>query len=290
MHKRIVVTLIFLTGLVLVAAVNINFFVSRNKDYLLERLTRTLGHTITADKIEIGYQPLAVRLTNLNIAGTATDATSPLVMAKESQINLRVLPLLLGQLQPGKIILDSVIVTIVRNVDGRYNYEPQPRNHKRAQDGTNRSEKVPNALPLFAIAALQVSNGTLRYRDLNNGNDLIVAQIRLTMSDLAPDEAIDIHLEAAVMAAKSNLNFTSRIGPIAKIRDYRDFPIEGALNATQLDLGKVNRALPQLRKATPRHLRFDGTYDIKNLKFKGTLNNLSLKGAVNGTDASFRFE
>jgi hypothetical protein len=31
-------------------------------------------------------------------------------------------------------------------------------------------------------------------------------------------------------------------------------------------------------------------YTIKDLKFKGTLNNLSLKGAVTGTDASFRFE
>ena len=110
------------------------------------------------------------------------------------------------------------------------------------------------------------------------------------MSDLAPDEAIEIDLAAAVMSAKPNLKFTSRIGPIAEIRDYRDYPIEGALDATQLDLGKVNRALPQLRKATPRHLRFDGIYDIKNLKFKGTLNNLSLKGGVSGTDASFRFE
>ena len=81
---------------------------------------------------------------------------------------------------------------------------------------------MPNVLPLFAIAALQVTNGTLRYRDLNNGDDLIVAQIRLTVSDLAPDEAIDIDLEAAVMAAKTNLKFTSRIGPIAEIRDYRD--------------------------------------------------------------------
>jgi hypothetical protein len=48
--------------------------------------------------------------------------------------------------------------------------------------------------------------------------------------------------------------------------------------------------VPQFRKALPRALRFDGIYTIKDLKFKGTLNNLSLKGAVTGTDASFRFE
>jgi uncharacterized protein involved in outer membrane biogenesis len=287
MHKRIVVTLLVLTGLILVAAVNVNFLIARNKDYLLAGLSRTLGHVITADKVEIGSQPFAVRLTNVNIAGAAADATSPLVLARESQINLRVLPLLLGQLHPGKITLDSPVVTIVRDADGRYNYEPQGENRQRARA---RSEITANDRQKFAVTALQVTNGTLRYRDLNNGGDLIVTQIQLTVSELAPDEAIEIDLEAAVMAAKANLKFTSRIGPIAEIRDYRDYPIAGALDATQLDLGKVNRALPQLRKATPRHLRFDGIYDIKNLKFTGTLNNLSLKGAVSGTDASFRFE
>ena len=287
MRKRIVVTLLVLTGVILVAAVNVNFLVARNKDYLLAGLTRTLGHAITADKVEIGYQPFAVRLTNLNIAGAAADATSPLVLARESQINLRVLPLLLGQLQPGKITLDSPVVTIVRDADGHYNYEPQGGNRQRARA---RSDTIANDRPLFAISGLQVTNGTLRYRDLNNGGDLIVAQIQLTVSDLAPEEAVEIDLAAAVMAANANLKFTSRIGPIAEIHDYRDYPIEGALDAAQLDLGKVNRALPQLRKATPRHLRFDGIYDIKNLKFNGTLNNLSLKGAVSGTDASFRFE
>lgn len=290
MRKRIIAGLLVSTGLILIAAVNVNFLVARNKAYLLASLTRTLGHAITADKIEIGYQPLAVRLTNLNIAGAAADATDPLVLARESQINLRVLPLLLGQLQPGKITLDSPIVTIVRDADGRYNYEPQGGNRQRAQDGTNRSEKVANALPLFVIPALQIANGTLRYRDLKNGGDLIVAQIQLTVSDLATDEVIEIALAAAVMATKPNLKFTSRIGPIAEIRDYRDYPIDGVLDAQQLDLGKVNRALPQFRRALPRHLRFDGIYDIKDLKFKGTLNNPSLKGAVSGTDASFRFE
>lgn len=290
MRKPIIAGVIVITGLVVLAALNVNFLVERNKDYLLDRLARTLGHAVTADKIEIGYQPFAVRLTNLNIAGAAADATSTLVLAKDSQIKLRVLPLLLGQLQPDKITLESPVVTIVREADGRYNYEPQASNNQHAQERASRSEKVADGRHLFAIPALQVANGTLRYRDVKNDGEITVAQIQLTVSDLATDEAIEIDLAAALMSAKPNLKFKSRIGPIAGIRDYRDYPIDGALDAAQLDLGKVNRALPQLRKAMPRHLRFDGIYDIKNLKFKGTLNNLSLKGAVTGTDASFRFE
>ena len=77
MRKRIVVTLLILTGLILVAAVNVNYLIARNKDYLLAGLSRTLGHTITADKVEIGYQPFVVRLTNLNIAGAAYRCHEP---------------------------------------------------------------------------------------------------------------------------------------------------------------------------------------------------------------------
>ena len=74
------------------------------------------------------------------------------------------------------------------------------------------------------------------------------------------------------------------------IHVHRDVPFDGEIHADALDMGKVNTALPQFRKALPKALRFDGVYTIKDLKFKGTLNNLSLKGAVTGTDASFRFE
>ena len=290
MRKPIIAGILVSTGLVILAALNVNFLVERNRDYLLGRLAQALGHTVKADKIEISYLPFAVHMVNLAIAGDPDDGANPLVLAKNSHIQLRVLPLLLGQFQPGQISLDSPVVTIVRDADGRYNYESQGRNPQRARDGKSRGKKVANVQPLFAIPALQVANGTLRYRDLKNDGELTVAQIELTVSDVATDEAIEIDLAAAVMAARPNLKFTSRIGPIAGIRDYQDYPIDGALDAQQLDLGKVNRALPQLAKRYAKHLRFDGIYDIKDLKFKGTLNNPSLKGAVSGTDASFRFE
>ena len=140
------------------------------------------------------------------------------------------------------------------------------------------------------VASLNVTNGTLRYRDLTNGRELTATQINLKVNDFEWDEPFDIQLEAAVMADKHNLKFKSRVGPIAGSTDYRDVPVDGEIHADAFDMGKVNTALPQFRKALPKALRFDGVYTIKDLKFKGTLNNLSLKGAVTGTDASFRFE
>ena len=290
MRKPIIAAGLVLTCLVIVAAWNVNFIVERNKDYLLGRLARAFGHAITSDKIEISYQPFALRMANLAIAGDPGDSANPLVLAKDMQVKLRFLPLFLGRLQPAKITLDSPVITIVRDADGRYNYEPQGGERKPPANRTNRSDQRANDRQIFALAAVQITNGTLRYRDLKNDSEIVLSQIDLRQSDFDEDEPVELQLTAAVMTAKPNLKFNIRVGPIAGIGDYRNYPIEGNLNAKNLDLGKVNRALPLFRRATPKHLRFDGIYDINDLKFKGTLNNPSLKGAVSGTDASFRFD
>ena len=290
MRKLFIAAGLFLACLVIIAAWNVNSLVERNKEYLLGRLARTLGHAITADKIEIGYQPFALRMANLAIAGDPADTANPLVLAKDMQVKLRFLPLFLGRLQPAQISLDSPVITIVRDPDGRYNYEPQGRERKPPANKNKRSDDAPRDRQIFAIAAVQITNGTLRYRDLKNDSELALTQIDLRQSEFDEDEPVELQLSAAVMTVQPNLKFNIRVGPIAGIRDYRNYPIEGNLNAEQLDLGKVNRALPQLRRATPKHLRFDGIYDVKDLKFKGTLNNPSIKGAVSGTDASFRLD
>lgn len=290
MRKPIIAAVLAVASLLLLAVWSVNFLVERNKDFLLGRLARTLGHGVSAAKIEISYLPMTVRLANPVVAGDPADPANPLVRAKNLQINLRLLPLLLGRLQPENVTLDSPLITIVRDLDGRYNYDPPAGERKDNPTRSRRNNRLPRDLRLFPLAAGQITDGELRYRDLKNGSELIVSQIELTVSDLDEDEPIDMQLSAAVMTAEPNLKFNLRVGPIAGIVDYRNYPIEAELNAERLDLGKVNRALPQFRRATPKHLRFDGIYDIKELKFKGTLNNPSLKGAVSGTDASFRFD
>jgi hypothetical protein len=135
-----------------------------------------------------------------------------------------------------------------------------------------------------------VSDGTLRYRDLNNRAELIATQIDLNVNGFKWDEPFEIQLEAAVMASNQNLRFKTLLGPLAGNPTYADVPFDGEIHADALDLGKINAALPQFRNALPRALRFDGVYTVEELKFKGTWNKLWLKGAVTGTDASFRFE
>jgi len=294
MRKRIIGAVVLaMSGVLVLTVLNVNFLVRRNKDYLIGQVEQALGRKITVDKIEVTLTPVGARLVNFAMADDPAFSAAAFLRAKDLQVDLRLLPLLIGQFRLKRLVLESPVISIVRDARGQYNFASNARNQKRDRDSADSSKNASDRKQdsqLFLVASLNVSDGTLRYRDLKNGSELTATLINLEVNDFEWDEPFDIQLEAAVMAAKHNLKFKSRVGPIAGNRDYRDVPLDGDIRADALDLGKVNNAMPQLRKALPKALRFDGVYTIKDLKFKGTLNNLSLKGAVTGTDASFRFE
>ena len=293
MRKRIIVAIAAaLAGVLGLALLNVNFLVWRNKDSLISWAERALGRKISVDRIEVTFWPVGARLINFVLADDPAFSTEDFLRANALRVEVRLLPLLIGQFHPKRMDLESPIITVVRGTQGRYNFASRAREKNGRQDAGSskklRDEQQDSRLPW--VPSFNISDGTLRFRDLTDGGEMTATQINFKITNFEPGEPFEIQLEAAVNAAKPNLQLKSWIGSIAEKGDFRDVPVAGEINATALDLGKINKALPQFRKALPRALRFDGIYTIKELKFKGTLNNLSLKGAVTGTDASFRFE
>jgi len=290
MRKRIVVTVAaVLAGVLGLALLNVNFLVRLNKDFLIDRAERVLRRKVSVDQIEVTFWPVGARLVNFVFADDPAFSTGDFLRAKNLRVELRILPLFIGQFRPKRMHLDSPLITVIRDTQGRYNFASRAGDVKNGRDKADTRKNLRDSRLLF-VPALDISDGTLRFRDLTDGGELTATQIDLQTTEFGSGEPFEIQLEAAVMAAKPNLKLKSRIGSIAEHRDFRDVPLAGEINADDLDLGRVNKAMPQFRKGLPKALRFDGIYTIKELKFRGTLNNLSLKGAVTGTDASFRFE
>jgi uncharacterized protein involved in outer membrane biogenesis len=294
MHKRILgAVAAALAGVLVLALFNVNFLVRRNKDYLIVWIEQALGRKISVNQIEVTFWPVGARLTDFALADDPAVSAEDFLRVKDLRAELRLLPLFIGQFRPKRIALGSPRITIVRDATGRYNFAPAVRGVKNVLGSADAIEKGSSERQdrgLLLIPSLNISDGTMHYRDLRTGRGLVVSRIKLKVSDFEQGEPFELDLEAAVAADIPNIQFRSQIGPITEDRDYREVPLDGEINADALDLGMINKALPQFRKTLPRALRFDGIYTIKELKFKGTLNNLSLKGAVTGSDASFRFE
>src|SRR4030095_1310379 len=264
MRKRIIAGVALALSSVLVLAVlNINFLVRRNNDYLIRQAEQALGRKITMDEIDVTLWPVGARLVNFALADDPAFSADAFLSAKDLRVDVRLLPLLIGQFRLKGMVLESPLIAIVRDARGRYNFASHADNEKNDGATADRGKEASSEKKdgtLFLVASLNVSDGTLHYRDLKNGGELTATQINLKVNDFEWDEPFDIQLEAAVMAAEHNLQFKSRVGHIAGNRAYRAVPLDGDTRADALDLGKVNSALPQFRKALPEALRFDGVY------------------------------
>lgn len=268
----------------LLAAITLVFWLGGGKEFLLGRLARAVGHPVRAAAVDLSFMPLALTAQEIEIGA---DRAQPILTAKSLRMEAGLLPLLLGQLRATTIVIETPVIYLERDRDGAYNFTPV---RERNASGTKRGERPQREAGGWFIPPLRVSQGSLRYRDLNAEQELTASAIELTISADDADQPVEIEISAALLSAATNLKLKGRIGPMAGIRDYRDYPLDGRLDAEQIDFARLNQALPRLRKALPKHLRFDGIYDIKELSFKGSLNRPRLKGAVKGTDASFRFE
>jgi hypothetical protein len=66
-------------------------------------------------------------------------------------------------------------------------------------------------------------------------------------------------------------------------------PVSGELNLDSLDMGELNKALPGLRKVLPKNFSLAGVFQVKALKFTGTLRDIGFNGQLDGTRGALRY-
>lgn len=289
-----VVLLLLCIGAV-VAVLNVNALIKRNKDYLLGQAQQALGRKVSVGDVEVTiFTGVGLRLHDFTLSDDPAFASGDFVRAKDLQINLKLLPLLKRQLEVKRIILHEPVITIIRNARMEYNFSTLGKKDKEDKEKVKREREAKereakDGAPALVVSLVDISQGQLRYRDLKDGGDLEIKQIDLKVEDFDLGQSFTVELAVAILATKQNLKLKSRVGPLPADADFRRAPLDGVIQVDALDMRKVKAALPRLRKALPKALDFDGIYTIRDLKFTGTLNNLSLKGAIEGTDGSMRF-
>ena len=114
MRKRIIGAVVLaLSGVLVLALLNVNFLVRRNKGYLIDRLELAFERKITIDKIEVTLSPVGARLANFAVADDPAFSADAFLRAKDLRVDLRFLPLLIGQFRFKRLVLESPLISIV---------------------------------------------------------------------------------------------------------------------------------------------------------------------------------
>jgi len=272
---------------------NLNSLIARNKDYLIAQAEQALGRKLSVGAVEATlWTGLGVRFKDFAMGDDPAYSAGAFVRAKDLQVNVKFWPLLRKEVQVKRIVLHAPAIQVLRGADGRFNFASIGKREKEKKPGEkDKGEGAPRrpAPEAFLVSLVDISDGEVRYIDRKEGADLRIRQIDLKVEDLDLSRPIVVQLEAAVYSDKQNFKLSGKIGPLTPGADFDRTPLDGEIAMDAVDMTRLGSALPNLKRVLPKGLDLSGVFKVKDLKFKGTLKDLSLSGKIDGTDGELRY-
>lgn len=197
--KRILMLFIalLLVGILAVVAFVATFNPNDYKQRIAQVVKEKTGRTIHFNgDISLTVFPwLGVTVKDVALSNAAGFAPKDMVSAKEVEAKAALLPLLKGQFEVGKLVLDSAVINLERKADGKTNWDDlvaaggkqAPAPAKKTQgDGAEKSLAL-------AVGGVDIRNGTINWRDDQNKQQVTLQKLQLQTGALAIDKPVNLH-------------------------------------------------------------------------------------------------
>ncbi len=256
------ILLLSLTGLLVLtavaAAVAVKVFLSEDKikTYITEYAKNNLNRQVEFDKLSFAF--IGIDLKNFRISDmiskdqqqqTAKDnykTPEAFVNAEHFTIKISPLPLLHKQIKISNLLLKSVNINIVKNKDGKFNFDDLTSKEKESADDTKmvKDNDGKNAWAVN-IQNLNIKDANIKYKDEQNGIDSIIKNFSMSIKDFSFTEPFNCETSCDVDIKQAKLQITIPLS--AKFQTYlANFDMEKILlNVYSLET-KYNNALLNL--------------------------------------------
>lgn len=207
---------VFVVGALLVAGVAIviaTFDADRYRPQLISQLESALGRPVKLDRIALGWQGgLAVQLQGLAIYEDVAKQLEPPIQVDSAQALVRLWPLLRRDVQVSSVVLMRPRIRASRDADGRVSLMGLAAAASPAAAGSQQAT-VGDTAVTFNIASLRITDGVLHWTDdaLRPPVDLWLRALDVTVTNIAPGQAMDVEARGALNAQVQNLRVTGRI-------------------------------------------------------------------------------
>jgi uncharacterized protein involved in outer membrane biogenesis len=274
---------------------NLNALITRHKDYLIAQLEQSLGRKIRVGDVEATFwNGIGVRLANFAVSEDPAYGSDDFVRARDLQVNFKFWPLLKRQVQVKRLILHEPVIRVVRAASREFNFAtigvtaserpeqpagPEKPRHTVDRPPDRRARPVP-------IPSVDILGGELRFSDRAKGADLRLSLLDLRVEHVDFNQPIAITLAAALHADKQNFTVKGRIGPLPADGDWQATPVDGRLNVEDLDLALLKNALSN---ALAKNFDVSGPFQLKDLRFHGSIKDLAVSGAIDASRAAVRY-
>lgn len=201
---KIVAGIIFLFAIGIIAILVI---VDPNdyKKQIANMVKEKTGHSLTINgAISLSVFPsIGLKVKDISLSGYTGFENKPLITAKEVSISAKLFPLLLKRLETKSISLTQAQVTLVRNAQGKTNWQGliagssnSPQNIKTAssvkQAGDNNKDTDANVK--FDIATIKLVDSSIAYTDAQTGENYYFSNININSSGISKRELEQLHV------------------------------------------------------------------------------------------------
>ena len=216
MRKWIIVSAVLFVfcAIVVLALLNLNSLINRNKDYFLGQAEQALGRKVSVGDVGLTlWGGVGMTLRNFTMSDDPSFSSSHFVSAEDLQINVKLMPLLRKDFQVKRLILHKPVIQVIRNKEGRFNFSTvgQEKKEKQKEPKKAEKEKEQKTPPALLIAVVDISGGEVHYVDQKAGTDFRANQIDFKVKDFDLNRPFSAELAAALFSDKQNFKLQAQI-------------------------------------------------------------------------------
>ncbi|MEE9549451.1 MAG: AsmA family protein, partial [Candidatus Binatia bacterium] len=280
--RRALAVFLIATALVVTFLVlSLNTLIDKNRASIQEEIQSALGRSVTFNNLRIDlWGGLGLSANNVRIADDPRFAATPLIQTKDLKMQVRWLPLLLGNIEIKKFTLGEPEIQIIRNEKGDFNILALGGSEKK-EKRTRAVGKSKGESPLtFLVSKILVSQGKVYYVDRSSKQpvEIRIQNLDLDLSSVGLKGTAGIKLAANLLDGKEqNLTLEGSIGPLKSVNEWSQFPLDLQMEIESLPYARLTRAVPFLKEKVPSYLDINGPVTLK-ARVLGTIDQLRLTG------------
>lgn len=266
-RKVIAIILITFTLVLTFLAVSLNTLIDKNRYRIQEEIQKALGRSLTFDQLQLSlWGGLGLAAKNLRIAEDPRFAATPFIQAKELTMQVRWLPLLMGNIEIKTFILNEPEIQIIKNEAGSLNISALTGSKKVTKKTKAEKGKKRRSVPILLASAINVTNGKIYYidRSVKEPVEILIRNLDMDIKGLTLTGTTSVKLAANLFAAQGqNLSVEGWLGPFGGDRDWSRYPLELQVQIDPLLLPQLTRTIPFLRENIPPYLDITGPLTFK---------------------------
>ena len=212
--------------------------VQKYKPVLENKVVAATGRPFSVgDDLKLSLFPWAgISFSDLQLGNTAGFAEKEFVKVKSFEVRVKLLPLISKEIQIKRFVMDGPQIVLVKNKNGRGNWEQPKQQQKESNDKKPAPADSPAGMGGLPISALTVGNfsiqnGSALWIDHTTNTRKEVKDISLILKDVSLDRPVQLKFSAEL--DNNPLSLEGTVGPVGSGMGKGVIPLDLSLKALE---------------------------------------------------------